>query len=322
MSGGRGNRAGVSAGAALLGFVVAAVLVLRHGGNGLPVDADVRAWALAHRPDVGVAAARAVTATGTGPVPYLLAFLAGWLAARDRRRRLWAAGAAVAVLACGQAVRYGVLAAVARPRPPVDGWATHADGWSFPSGHTATSAMAAGLIAAALLLHSRRAAGPVVAVAGCWAVAVGLSRAYLGVHWFTDVIAGWLFATVWLSVCAWAALRFLPATRHGTAPRGGPRGGDAGDGRGDGGDGGNRRGSRDSRSSGGSSGSGGSGSGGAGRRGEQRVSGPGRGEADGRGTDGPGADGRGADGPGAGRRGRGGAGGRGSSGRGDASRSA
>ncbi|MFI0741358.1 phosphatase PAP2 family protein [Streptomyces sp. NPDC021100] len=219
-------RAGVPAGAALLGLVVEAVLVLRHGKGGFPVDVDVRAWALAHRPAVGVAAARAVTATGTGPFPYLLALLAGWLAVRGGRRKLWAAGAAVAVLACGQAVRYAVLESVARPRPPVDGWATHADGWSFPSGHTSTSAIAAGLIAAAVLLRSRRAAGPVVAVAGCWAVAVGLSRAYLGVHWFTDVVGGWLFATAWLGACACAALRFLPGTRYGSVLLDGRRGGD------------------------------------------------------------------------------------------------
>ncbi|MBC2873848.1 MULTISPECIES: phosphatase PAP2 family protein [Streptomyces] len=250
MSRGRGVRAGVSpvragipAAAALLGLLVLAVLVLRHGRGGFPVDVDVRAWALAHRPAVGVAAARAVTATGTGPFPYLLALLAGWLAVRGgRRRKLWAAGAAVTVLACGQAVRYAVLESVARPRPPVDGWATHADGWSFPSGHTSTSAIAAGLVAAAVLLRSRRAAGPVVAVAGCWAVAVGLSRAYLGVHWFTDVVGGWLFATVWLGACACAALRLLPGTRYGSVLLDGRRDGDGSGDEGGDEDGGRRRG--------------------------------------------------------------------------------
>ncbi|WP_171171815.1 phosphatase PAP2 family protein [Streptomyces sp. I05A-00742] len=219
MNRGRGVGAGISAGAALLGFAAAGVLVVRHGGGGLPVDVDVHSWAVAHRPAVGVATARAVTATGTGVVPYLLALLAGCLAVRGTRPRLWAAAVAAAVLACGQAVRYGVLTLIARPRPPVDGWATHADGWSFPSGHTSTSAIAAGLVAAAVLLRSRRAAGPVVAAAGCWAVLVGLTRAYLGVHWFTDVVAGWLFATAWLGACAWAALRFLPGIVGGP-PRG------------------------------------------------------------------------------------------------------
>ncbi|MFD1271306.1 phosphatase PAP2 family protein [Streptomyces kaempferi] len=69
--------------------------------------------------------------------------------------------------------------------------------------------------------RQRRAAGPRAAragparrplalVVGCWSVLVGLSRVYLGVHWFSDVLGGWLFSLCWLSLTVYALARFLP----------------------------------------------------------------------------------------------------------------
>ncbi|GAA2912748.1 hypothetical protein GCM10020221_05630 [Streptomyces thioluteus] len=187
--------------AGLLGFAVVTAAVAHGGWRALAPDAAAHAWALAHRPDVAVSAARALTATGTGVVPYAVAAAAGLLV---RRRLAYAAGA-VAVLACGQGLRRLVLALAARPRPPAADWATHASGFSFPSGHATTTAIAAGLLATAVAVRvSSRERWPVVAVVVCWAVSVGLTRVYLGVHWLTDVVAGWAFAVAWLGGCAWA----------------------------------------------------------------------------------------------------------------------
>ncbi|MFD4856062.1 phosphatase PAP2 family protein [Streptomyces atratus] len=95
---------------------------------------------------------------------------------------------------------------IARPRPPLGDWATHASGFAFPSGHATTSSLMAGLLLTALGLRTRGGTGPrplrtvVAALVVCWAAAVGLSRFLLGVHWVTDVLAGWLFATVWIGL--------------------------------------------------------------------------------------------------------------------------
>ncbi|MEV0090836.1 phosphatase PAP2 family protein [Streptomyces sp. NPDC050738] len=211
----------VAAGSAALLALLAVVVAVRNGAP-LPGDLAAHTWSLDHRPPVALAVARAVTATGTGAVPYVIAAVAGLLAAVPRttatsqpgrtavasgagRGSVLAVAAALAFLALGQVLRFGLMKAVGRPRPPVADWATHASGSAFPSGHATTSALAAGLLGWALLAGSRRIRRPgprrtvCVLLAG-WAVAVGLSRVYLGVHWVADVIAGWSFAMCWIAV--------------------------------------------------------------------------------------------------------------------------
>ncbi|KUN25206.1 phosphoesterase [Streptomyces antibioticus] len=191
--------------------VLTMVVISRNGAPLWSDDAFLR-WSLGHRPDVARALARGVTDTGSGVVPYVLAVLAGMVAGRTVRRRMGAAALGLACLGIGQALRYGVMEAVQRPRPAPADWAASADGWAFPSGHSTTAALTAGLLIVAVSLRAPRGATPLRVVIGCWGVLVGLSRVYLGVHWFTDVIGGWLFATGWLGVCLYVMTRWLPAS--------------------------------------------------------------------------------------------------------------
>jgi undecaprenyl-diphosphatase len=157
-----------------------------------------------------VAFAHGLTATGTGVVPYVLAVLAGIIAGRTLRQRALALALCLACLGVGQALRYGVMALVTRPRPPQTDWATHASGWAFPSGHTTTAALTAGLLIVAVCVRGLRGKTPLALAIGCWGALVGLTRPYLGVHWFTDVVGGWLFALGWLGVCLGTVARWLP----------------------------------------------------------------------------------------------------------------
>ncbi|MFD7665730.1 phosphatase PAP2 family protein [Streptomyces sp. NPDC059788] len=208
---------------ALLLAVIVTLLAV-HGWAPLGPEETAHAWAVAHRPDAARAVALAVTATGSGPVPYALALLAGMLAGRNPRERLRAATAALAVLLLGQAVRYGLMELIARPRPEETDWAARATGHSFPSGHSTTSLLVAGILAWALLtrVHRTPARRLACVLLGIWAAAVGVTRVHLGVHWPGDVLAGWLLATAWLSLALHLVRTGRLPVPPATAPPSGP----------------------------------------------------------------------------------------------------
>ncbi|MFF2811099.1 phosphatase PAP2 family protein [Streptomyces sp. NPDC058000] len=204
--------------AAALFAAVAVTAAVRHGAPLAPERAALH-WATAHRGEPLRSLAGALTATGTGVVPYLMALLAGLLAGRDTPGRIRAALGAVLVLAACQAVRYGLMELFARPRPPLADWAGRATGYSFPSGHATTSALAAGILAWGVLHRTRPGTGrPWCALLALWAVGVGLTRVYLGVHWAGDVLAGWFLAAALLALALLLDPLAVPPTGSPEAP--------------------------------------------------------------------------------------------------------
>ena len=73
---------------------------------------------------------------------------------------------------------------------------------SFPSGHTLNSTVVAGMLAYLVwwLARTWRARILAATAAAMWAGSIGLSRVYLGHHWLTDVIFGWVFGLAWLAL--------------------------------------------------------------------------------------------------------------------------
>ena len=94
-----------------------------------------------------------------------------------------------------------------RPRPDLVPYGSLVRTASFPSGHSMMAAVAyLGLGAlVARLQPSRRMKAYVMGVAVTITLAVGTSRVYLGVHWPTDVAAGWLAGAAWAILCLIAA---------------------------------------------------------------------------------------------------------------------
>lgn len=145
------------------------------------------------RRPAGVAVARAVSAVAEpafiGPVLAVAAVAAG-------RRRGWRAVCLPAVaVPAGALARRLASDMIARPRPPEALWLTSPEGHSLPSRHSTMAALAAGACVGLGVTGRTRHAATLLS-----AVTVGTSRVYLGVHWPSDVLAGWLFAEAWLSL--------------------------------------------------------------------------------------------------------------------------
>lgn len=103
---------------------------------------------------------------------------------------------------------------VDRPRPEVVAHWTTFSSASFPSGHAANSAIIY-LTLAVLIARSVASNGVriyVVVSAMLLTFLIGLSRLYLGVHWPTDVLSGWILGTGWALFC-WSVAWWLQSRR-------------------------------------------------------------------------------------------------------------
>ena len=153
-------------------------------------------------------AMRDVTALGSLSVLAFLTLAVVVYFALDRRPRT-SLYVVVAVVG-GTALTFALKFLFDRPRPSLIAPEALPGDPSFPSGHAAISAvvyLTLGLLLARAV-PERRLKVYVVALAVVLTLAVGVSRVYLGVHWPTDVLAGWALGGAWALLC-WQVERRL-----------------------------------------------------------------------------------------------------------------
>jgi undecaprenyl-diphosphatase len=149
--------------------------------------------------------ARDITALGSGVGLSLVStVLVGFLCLH---RRFRAAGYLIASLGSGMLACQLLKEFFVRRRPTVVPHLTSFDPESFPSGHSMGSALVYLTLGGII---SRQVRGKIaklyfLSVALTIAVLVGISRLYLGVHYPTDVLAGWAAGSLWSSACSQAA---------------------------------------------------------------------------------------------------------------------
>jgi undecaprenyl-diphosphatase len=143
-------------------------------------------------------AAQAITLAGEWPSMVAIVVLAAlWL---FYRRRLRAALLFLGVTLSGRLLILLQKEAVGRMRPDAQEHLIEVKSLSFPSAHTANSMIV--FLALALLVAPKRYRRVAVMLALLGTLGVGLTRPMLGVHWPSDVIAGWSFGALWVLMFA------------------------------------------------------------------------------------------------------------------------
>jgi undecaprenyl-diphosphatase len=152
--------------------------------------------------------ARDVTGLGSAGIVTLITIAAAGFLMLQRKRHLafYLMGAVASGTLVGSLLKW----AFARPRPDLVPHGQVVYTSSFPSGHSMISAVA--FLTLGALLASGQAnfamRGYLMSLAVLLTLIVGVSRVYLGVHWPTDVLAGWTAGAAWALLC-WALARRL-----------------------------------------------------------------------------------------------------------------
>ena len=152
----------------------------------------------------------ALEVTAIGGYPLIILTLAAVTGFFIVTRRYGAALYAVLSVGSGALLSQTLKQYYARPRPELVAHLDTVHTASFPSGHALVTTVAYLTLAAIVIgyLESKRARAYVLGVGVLAAVMVGVSRVYLGVHWPSDVAAGWTLGAAWASF-SWLVMHML-----------------------------------------------------------------------------------------------------------------
>jgi membrane-associated phospholipid phosphatase len=166
-------------------------------GAMIRVDNAVTSWLQVHGTETGEAIFVGVSYIGAQVLTVVLLVLAITLIVRRDWRRL----AVLAVTCGGGALLNGAMKLVFHRERPAYAEEFHLTTWSFPSGHAMDSLIVYGLLAYWLGTKWPEKSRLIYIGAALLIGAIGYARIYLGVHYLSDVIAGFSAGAVWLFVC-------------------------------------------------------------------------------------------------------------------------
>lgn len=133
------------------------------------------------------------------------------------RRRSWTPAILIAAAGLGSmAMTTTGKDLIGRVRPPLrEAVPPYEYSASFPSGHTLSAVAVVGTIAYLLILRQTSTLARTLTITGAalFALTIGLSRVFLGHHWFTDVVAAWLLGAAWLALVITAHRLYITARR-------------------------------------------------------------------------------------------------------------
>jgi len=169
-----------------------------------------------HTTPAGVAIFTMISGLGSPLVMTMLAL--GGVIVLAWRREWIVLGGWAAAFSGASLIDHWLKVAIHRPRPSYATTLIHDATWSFPSGHAMGSLVGYGMLAyvlCSLATRNQRTRLCIVAGAAVLILAIGVSRLYLGVHYFSDVVGGYAAGVIWLFLCA-SALELVRLRRQRT----------------------------------------------------------------------------------------------------------
>ena len=179
------------------------------------LDLDIVAWFRGHATPALDQIGVAISLIGSPVAMAALGVIVAVVLAVRRRWILLSGWAAV--FAGGGVLDWGLKDIIRRPRPTGASAFLHGESFSFPSGHAMGSLFGYGMLAyllARFWARTWRQRLTIIVVTAVLVVSIGLSRLYLGVHYFSDVVAGYAGGLVWLATCISGVEITLGRRRH------------------------------------------------------------------------------------------------------------